>query len=258
MCAQISFPLKTLREYASKYGYFSKEHPIINRVTDDVSDIAIAKEFLELATAAFQDPEMQQQARAEVLAKLFAFREMKVGMKIENYTVDRVFNLCQGIPAFGLTSPTETPLILYRGTDVRLSKWKGIVSIISDFDLRGPGLFLYNRGRSDLRAWIKEHTPRSIGHSLGGVLVFYTLLFEHDLVSHQARSYAFGSPGLYSPLYKKWQEIAFKPPLITVITERDLVSMLGTQIGEVRKYYVGQKRYQAHVALVCAEDSFLS
>ncbi len=243
-----------LQDYASRYGYFSKERPLIARVTESAGDIGIAAQFLELANGAFENLEEREQARAEILAKIVAYRELTVGMEIEAYVVDTVFDLWQGIPAFGLVSKTEAPILLFRGTDPRLHRKKALASVLSNFDLHGPGLFMFKRARPCLRKWMKMHHPRVIGHSLGGALTFYTLLFESGLVCSDKPSYAFNALGLYSSLLQQWKGLAYRPPLITIVSEGDLVSKVGTQIGEIRSY-PETGPIKSHVMLICAEHS---
>jgi hypothetical protein len=157
------------------------------------------------------------------------------------------------MPAFGLVCGNEPTILLFRGTDLRLHRKKALASILSDFDLKGPGLFVFKKSRSALHHWIKQKSPRGIGFSLGGALVSYMLIFEKDGVCRIRPSYSFNAPGLYTGMLKRWNEIPNKPSLISIVNEGDIISKIGTQIGNIKVYPKRSSRFKAHTALLCGE-----
>lgn len=204
--------------FLEQYGCFAS-HPLLGWVTESESDKSIAFQFLE------QMRDWPSIYQVEFLSKVIAWRSLQVGDQIpleEGYTVDRIFWLAPGFPAFGLQGKGSA-ILLFRGTDLR---WKGRASILSDLDLRGPGYGLYKKNRAELRPWLEHRKAYATGFSLGGALAAYTALFESDLLT--LPSITFNAPGIY-------KKLPCGAPLTHYINEGDPVSKVGRYIGEVKK-----------------------
>jgi len=242
--------------FVSRHGFFSSERPLVGRVTLSEKDITSTAQFLKVLPSLISDPEMRDQATGEVLAKILAYRELKTGMKINHYTVDQIFDLWQGMPAFGLISDETAPLLLFRGTDCNLRNRRAWASIRSDFDLKGPGYSVYQRARPDLRRWLKGKNARAMGCSLGGALTSYTALFDSDLLSNTEPSLSFNPPGVFKKRAKLWHSLNPKPPLITYTTTGDFISKVGHLLGDVRELSSPRKLkpIEAHVKLMAVEE----
>lgn len=242
--------------FISRHGFFSSERPLVGCVTLSEKDTATTAQFLNLLSTLIPDPEIRDQVTGEVLAKILAYRELKTGMKINHYTVDQVFDLWQGMPAFGLISDESEPLLLFRGTDCNLRNRRAWASIWSDLDLKGPGYTVYQRARPILRRWLKGKNARAIGCSLGGALASYTALFDGNLLSNTAPSLAFNPPGVFKKRAALWHSLNPKPPLITYTTTGDFVSKVGHLIGDVHELSSPRKLrpIEAHVKLMFTEN----
>jgi hypothetical protein len=241
--------------FVERHGFFSIERPLVGRVTRSEKDIGMTAEFLEKLPSYIDDPEMLQIAEGEILSKVLAYRELKTGMAVGRYTVDAVFDLWQGMPAFGLLSAQGPALLLFRGTDLNLRMRRAWASVWSDLDLKGPGCSVYQKARPKLRQWLKGKSARAIGCSLGGALTAYAALFDSDLLSSSYPSLAFNPPGVFKHRAKLWSELAPKPLLITYTTTGDFIPKVGRLIGEVREISAARrlKPIEAHVKLMFAE-----
>lgn len=242
--------------FVSRHGFFSSEKPLVGRVTLSEQDIASTAQFLSLISTLISDPKMRDQATGEILAKILAYRELKTGMKINHYTVDQVFDLWHGMPAFGLVSDEAAPLLLFRGTDCNLCNRRAWASIWSDLDMRGPGYSVYQKARPSLRRWLKGKNARAIGCSLGGALAAYAALFDSDLLSNAEPSLAFNPPGVFKKRAKLWHSLNPKPQLITYTTTGDFISKVGYLIGDVCEFssYRKLRPIEAHVKLIAVEE----
>ncbi len=235
------------RAFLDKHGCFSS-HPLLGWVTDSREDTRIAFEFLEKIR------EWPPILQIEFLAKVIALRSLQLGDKIpleEGYIVDRIFFLAPHFPAFGLQGKNSS-ILLFRGTDFR---WKGWASIMSDLDLRGPGCRLYQKNRTELRAWLQGRQAWAAGFSLGGALAVQAALFDHDLLSADLPSIAFNSPGVYRGVKKKYTAAS---RLIHYINEGDPISKVGSLVGEVHKITFSRKLrpIEAHVTpMFCLFDN---
>lgn len=169
----------------------------------------------------------------EYIAKVLAYRDLKVGQVIGSYQVTQVFSLSKNVPAFGLHSHGQNPsILLFRGTDIR---WKGRHSIWADFDLKGPGVSLYLKAQPHIREWIEGENVIAMGYSLGSALATYAALFEN------IPAFAFNGPGLYRSLYKQWEALPQKPDLTQFITEGDPVSKVGHLVGDIKRFAFPEK-----------------
>ncbi|MBS0615286.1 MAG: hypothetical protein JSR58_01885 [Verrucomicrobia bacterium] len=209
------------KAFLDKHGCFAP-HALLGWVTDSDNDKQISFQFLEKIA------DWPLLYRIEFLAKVIALRSLQKGDHIpleDGFTVDHVFWLAPDFPAFGLQGQ-NTSILLFRGTDFR---WKGRASIWADLDLRGPGFGLYQKNRSELRAWLKGRQAWATGFSLGGALAAYAALYEPDLLL--LPSLAFNAPGVYRASKKKTPAAQ----IVHYVNKGDPVSKVGTLIGEVHK-----------------------
>src|SRR5207249_1381181 len=138
-----------------------------------------------------------QLASAELLSKVLAYRDLQLGQTIqipveikgkivlETFTVDHLFDIWQGMPAFGLIPKKKnlSSLLLFRGTDFSLISKRGIASVMSDLDPSGPGLKAFFHARKEIGGWLQAvqaqgKPARVMGFSLGGALAAYTFIYE--------------------------------------------------------------------------------
>lgn len=257
-CRIFENPSESLHQLGRTYRARSASKGIICRVTSDKKDLDETCRILRLIHDEILSPQLCDYATAEVLAKVLAYRELKEGDKIpiptlgadqmihmSTFVVDKVFDLWSKVRAFGLVSADyheEAPLLLFRGTDFSVASEGGRASIISDLDPKGPGRSLFENAEKNLHRWLKTVTAkrgkaRAIGHSLGGVIVAYTLLHEHAFLSnapHEA-SYAFNFPGVATDLVEKWQALNPKerPAYRGFVCRGDVVSKFGQLFGDV-------------------------
>ena len=270
-------PEKLLVDFQCKHHYFSS-HPLIGRVSTNKSDLEIVKDLMLSMHEKITSPIERIFTSNEILAKVLAYRDLKKGDKflvplvskygrpiLSSFYVDRIFNLWNGMPAFGLISKDAhiSPIFLYRGTDLTLDTKRGWSSILSDLDFAGPGLNTYLHARSDIRKWlvkVKKHfsKARVMGFSLGGVLTSYTLLYEHDLIekSEESPSMAFSPPGVSKKVFLEWVSLPEKDksPFMVFITTGDLVSKIGRLYGDVYQVTPNPSlsAIAAHASLVTA------
>lgn len=231
-----------LEAFVAQHGFLAARRPLVGWVTTEEEDICVTEQLLERLPLLISDPQLLQMAHGEILAKVLAYRDLKVGRKISQYTVDHVFDLGGQMPAFGLISSTgSAPVLLYRGTDLDIRHERSRASLKSDLDLKGPGYSTYHKARSDIREWLKGKNARAIGCSLGGVLATYTALFDGDLLSAVEPSLAYNPPGVFKKNLKLWNSLSPKPPLITYTLREDLISKVGHLIGDVREFSVPRK-----------------
>lgn len=276
----IENPSKSLHELGKTYRTYSVSKGIICRVTTSKKDIEETCRILRLIYDEIPHPQLCDFATSEVLAKVLAYRELKEGEKIpipslstdhsvqmSNYVVDKVFDLWNKIRAFGLISTDHhknAPLLLFRGTDFSIISEGGRASIISDLDPEGPGRNLFKKAEKNLHTWLKiitkkEGKARTIGHSLGGAIVAYTLLHEHQYISNQPHetSYAFNFPGVSSDLIKQWNALSDekKPSYQGFVCRGDVVSKFGQLFGNVKEVSLRKPLLpiHAHEQLLFAE-----
>lgn len=249
---------KALFQFAQSYRLNSASKGIICNFTKDLKDIDKTQDILNLAVKATPNPLHSDLLAAEILAKVLAYRDLKKGMRIKIptlnadetvdlalYQVDRVFDLWNKVRAFGLINEKKgcgSPILIFRGTDFSFLSEGGRASIISDLDPKGPGRALFEKARPKLNRWLesvkkRKGKARLIGHSLGGVMLAYTLIHEKELIStkpHQI-SYAFNFPGVSLELSKEWERLqeSKRPSFKGVICRGDVVSKFGQLFGTV-------------------------
>ena len=242
-------------DFVQTHGFFSRERPLVGRVTSSETDIHCATEFLKKLPSIILDADRLQFAVGEILSKIIAYRDLKVGMHIDSYTVDHVFDLWNGMPAFGCVADNGSCFLLFRGSDFNLTKRRAWATLWSDLDPKGPGYTVYQKARPALRQWLKGKKACVMGCSLGGALAAYTALFDGDLLSSSNPSSSYNPPGVFRKQAKLWQNLHPKPPLITYVTTGDFIPKWGHLIGEVREVSAPRrlKPIEAHVRLMFAE-----
>lgn len=215
-------------------------------------------------------------AIAEILTKVLAYRDLKKGQTIsipietdgklalQLFTVDHVFNLWHGMPAFGLIpkSPGVASILLFRGTDFTFMSTRGWASVLSDLDRSGPGLHAFRHAQADISSWLKKTAAlakkaRAMGFSLGGALATYTFLYENELLS-DCSSIAVCGPGLTDELIKDWHALpnARQKSFESYVNLGDIVPKAGKQFGTVYCLSVPgvpKPPVSAHTMLVCSE-----
>lgn len=242
-------------------GFFSETRPIIGRVSDSIEDVHTCVHFLERLPSLITDVPRCTLASLEVLIKGIAYRNLSKGMEIplyeyghvNHYIVDHVFVLWGGIPSFGLVPKDKgVPILLFRGTDASFNSMKAWTSIVSDFDVRGPGFSVYQYAREEIQKWLKDKNARAMGYSLGGALVSYTVILDGDLLNPHIPSISFNAPGLFPHVRKKWNKNTYHPPLHSYTVTGDPISKVGSLIGNVQEFSfpTRKKPLELHTSLL--------
>jgi hypothetical protein len=247
--------------FSSSCGYFSKEYPIVGRVTSAPADIARTCEFLITIHQEVQEKTMRQISTAEILTKVLAYRELKKGIEIPIpsldekgrpvlviYEVNAVLDLWHGMPAFGLVPKVPSfapPILLFRGTDLSLITERGWASVISDLEIKDPGLSAFLFAQTLIHEWLSEVCQKGkpakvMGYSLGGVLATYTMIYENALILKDPKdpSFVFNTPGVSKKVVQDWEAIPAKqrPPVFSFVTEGDLVSKIGQLLSPALQF----------------------
>ena len=250
-------PCPNLKYFSDHFGRFSTSKSLIGVVSNDHNDIIITQHLLKLVYQTVKSAVVSELATAEILAKVLAYRnlsendEIWIPTRVDEdridyvlFKIDTIFDLWKKHAAFGLIPQDRgdiPPLLLFRGTDFSILSPQGRASIISDLDPDGPGRRLFYNSRSDIKQWLQQvshfgQKARVIGHSLGGVLASYTVLYEYECVSKNPLypSYAFNSPGVSPDLVDEWNEIPVseRPAFSTFVTRGDIVSKFGKLFGD--------------------------
>ncbi len=257
--------VKECQTFSENYGYFSEVHPLVGKFTPNKQDIDITLNILKIIHEKLAG-DLRIHATNEILSKVLAYRDLKEKMeipipiddgKLTTYTVDTVFNLWHGMPAFALLpkdNESASPLLIYRGTEFSLKGWG---SILSDLDFKGPGFSAFRKAQPSIHAWLEKigKKTRVLGFSLGGALTAYTLLFEKDLISSAV---AFNMPGLSLKNYQKWQTLENLPPFTVYLTQGDFVAKIGRTIGNLRICSLPErmKPLTAHTTLISFASTF--
>ena len=265
---------KTLTQFGKSAQRNNDKKGIICQFTPSLKDVKQVIDLLHAIHEEIKNPMFCEWAVAEVLAKVLAYRRLKEGLeiliptrekkapsKMGLYRVGQVFELWNKIQAFGLErqDANGAHILLFRGTDLSLKRKEGRASILSDFDPKGPGWTLFEKGKTIIQQWLEEksHPTRVIGHSLGGVVAAYTLIHEAKWMSQEPyeSSYAFNFPGISQSLLNQWDGLKDKPAFTGFISRGDLISKFGLLFGKV--YEVSSEAplspIQAHERLVFSE-----
>jgi len=279
-----SAPLAQVVDFEKQYGWFTSKRPLISCVTEENDDVKLVENLLKNVQC-HEMPYLQKFITIhEIITKVLAYRTMSTGQIIEipietnrhaftleKYKVDKVFDLWNGMPAYGLlpvnAHENNTSILLYRGTDASLKRKGSWSSLISDMDMQGPGYTVYMKARDELTEWLKkcnqQNMPaRVMGFSLGANLVYYTVLYDHELLAKDPMhaSIAFNPPGITKKSFEIWksQDTNEQPIVVGVVTKNDLVSLVGFLIGELYEVSTKEKRQSlhAHVELISARPAF--
>ncbi len=256
-----------LLDFEPRFGFFSIYHPIVGVVTESAKDLQVVQCLLSLAEEKIRDPFQRSFATDEILAKVLAYRNLQEGDQIRfagtTYLVEQVMDLWRGMPAFGLV-PLEgsaPPILLFRGTDLTLTKERGWASVLSDLDVAGPGFRTFQKARPQIQTWLEEKkeagTPaRLVGFSLGGAFVLHCLIEMPELVSQTSLSSIFNAPGLSPTVAKRWKEQKEKPPHILYLTLGDLVPQIGTFFSRGYEVKIDKplQVIEAHVTLMGLQE----
>lgn|GEM_PF-979422 len=265
-------------EFGKTFGYFSKKHPIISRVTPYKEDIILTSQLLKRVYVHCKNEDFLEIATGEILSKVLAYRALDKGMiipipvvyedgskELVDYIVDEIFTLWLGMPAFGLVPKKigAPPILLFRGTDLSLESKQGWASVLSDLDIQGPGLTAFQKSKSELESWLKAQAnvgtkAKVMGFSLGGVLAMYTMVYENALVNERG-SMAFNPPGISAGVYKEWKEATHNDSssFRVYITHGDLIPKIGKLAGDAYELSLdfAMRPIDAHVRLICCQPT---
>lgn len=280
----IEVVIPTIKEFEEKWGYFSALCPIVGNVTAEQSDVdktcdLLKVLYLELIYAPVKiRPIYLEIASSEILTKVLAYRDLKVGQQIfipsqkeekvtlEPYSVDTVLDMGGGMPAFGLIPQNSNfpSILLFRGTDFSLISQRGWASLLSDLDRAGPGLSTFHRAQKNISSWLKKvaalgKKAKVMGFSLGGALAAYTFIYENAELA-DAGSVAICAPGITDKVLEDWQLLSpqRQSGFVSYVNAGDIVSKVGTLFGTV--YCLSPltecKPLTAHMALMCGREAF--
>jgi hypothetical protein len=265
-----------IHQFVKLHGYFSPYFPLVGKVTLNPEDMNVVCYLFQTIALEVDDLFLKEITTAEVLAKVLAYRNLKIGDQISfpsldgegkmvEYQVDDVLNLWLGMPAFGLIPQGEgEPILLFRGTDFSLYTKRSWASLMSDVDMAGPGFYAFQHAQSEIHHWLEKTAQqhgkaRILGYSLGGVLAAYAYIFENELISDRD-SFAFNLPGVSDQVIEKWNELPEerKHSLISFVNQGDPVSKIGKLFGEVYEWSLDapMKPLTAHTKLITAEPLF--
>jgi hypothetical protein len=243
----------TIANFEQEYGFFSR-HPLVGRVTKEEGDVELVCRALEKTDSRL--------GFWEVFAKALSYRELREGMEIPGrkcwFRVKKCWNR-RGFVAFGLLSnKSNSPLLLFRGTDVSFSK-NGFFSFYANLDFRSCGLGLFQHAWPNLLSWLKqfEHPALAVGYSLGGLLATYAALFDEPDSFSPYAVLSFNPPGIYSHLLKKIDKSKTEK-VQTFIAVGDWISKVGHLIGHIHDWInlhsLGP--IDAHTALFTGRNHF--
>lgn len=263
--------------FAQDYGYFSPVHPLIAHVSSQQEDLELVLRMLKDLSMTKYDNAFVTFAIAELIAKALAYRDLKQGQRMQlpvkkgsafyltEFTVDRVFNLWNGMPAFGLIPDKKgiASILLFRGTDFALYSKRGWASLLSDVDLSGPGFSVFMKARSEIHEWLKKSAKEDkkaivLGLSLGGALAAYTYIYEGNLLN-ETGSAAFNAPGISEKVFAECDFSHKKRgKFVSYINQGDIVSKKGYLFGEAVQLSIEvlMKPIFAHTVLISGQPSF--
>jgi hypothetical protein len=269
--------LPSLIAFASSYGYFSL-HPLIAHVSNDQDDLDRVLSLFEDFAEASVDDRFASFAILELLAKVLAYRDLKEGQLVNipiaegkhysmvAFTVDHVFNLWKGMPAFGLIPDKKgaPSILLFRGTDLALHSKRGWASVLSDIDVSGPGFSTFQRAQKEIHDWLEKAAgenkkARAIGFSLGGSLAAYTFLYENPLLSEEG-SIAFNAPGVSESVLEEWNRLPehTRAQFAHYVNRGDIISKIGHLLGPAFELStdLALKPIAAHTVLMSSQPRF--
>ena len=274
---QFEVSVPELKSFVENYGYFSL-HPIVGNVTTEKEDIVVVSCLLKALFEEGGPADFMQMAIDEVMTKAFAYRDPKIGQRfsipvvvgdqlfLERFTVDRIFNLWRGMPAFGLVPETEktSSILIFRGTDFSLDSQRGWASLMSDLDIVGPGLTAFQRSQKEIRKWLQKvqaqgKAARVMGFSLGGALAAYAYIYENQWLADQG-SVSFCAPGIRPKVIAEWDLLSSEKQngFINYVNQGDIVSKVGLLFGNVY-VLMAEKNFKpltAHTMLMSSMPKF--
>lgn len=268
-------------EFAKNFSYFSSTRPLVGQVTSEQEDIDLTQKILLEIHSADLPSRDRMIATAEILTKVLAYRDLKMGSEIAipsvdkrgnsllmTYKIDTIIDLWYGMPAFGLLPKDQgksAPILLFRGTDLSLGTARSWASVISDLNTSGPGLSTFEKAQDLIHTWLVKaaksgQKTRVMGYSLGGVLSFYTLVYETDFINTNSHfpSVVFNSPGVSKSVLDKWLALAKASNFISFVNRGDLVSKIGLLYGDVFELSTEQPLMpiSAHVILMSGQSGY--
>jgi hypothetical protein len=184
----------------------------------------------------------------------------------ETFTVDHIFDIWRGMPAFGLIPEKKgiASILLFRGTQFSLISERGLASIMSDLDLSGPGRSAFRRSRDQISQWLKKTAQmnkkaRVMGFSLGGTLAAYTFIYENEWIADRG-SIGMCLPGVASDVIAEWNSLSpeRQKGFLAYVNAGDFVSRIGKLFGTVYCLSVPRilKPLAAHTLLMSSEPKF--
>jgi uncharacterized repeat protein (TIGR01451 family) len=151
----------------------------------------------------------------EFLSKEFAYRtDLKIGDSLKvlyngtklsqiagDYTIDKIFSDGgnTGFYAIGLTSTTQAPVLVLRGTQPTQDNF---ADILADINPKGIGFNQFEQNSAAPLQWLTDISkstkkiPDITGHSLGGALAQYFATSSKDLRRKLGDVVTFNSPGV--------------------------------------------------------------
>lgn len=248
----------------------------------DSANILDVQNVLKAIYDHVDDLDLMQAMTAQILAKVLVNKNgafVEEGLEIEiptvnfagekelvTYTVDKKFDLWNGIPAYGFIDKTGSaaPLLMFRATNVVLEEKDTLPTMVSNLHPKGPAWKLFSNSEAEVVSWLEKHTSenesfgmhkaRMLGYSQGGILGSYFLTYYPHLFSELAESPSFvlDAPGVSSAVAADWEKIEKKPNVIVYVNRGDLIPKVGDAfIGrafEVR-IALNLKGFKSHQAL---------
>lgn len=265
---EIRVDIPEVREFSSKYSYFSEERPIIAQVSSDPEDIELTCRLLSDLSKYNLPEKYGEIAIPEILTKVLAYRDLKIGQKVTipgqgDFVVDALFDIWHGMPAFGLGSltPEFSSILLFRGTEFSLTSQRAWASLMSDLDLAGPGLTAFHNAQEQIRAYLQTKSDQGkkaivMGYSLGGALASYTFIYENTLIEAKG-SVAICAPGISEKVLEDWNALSEdrQSGFTSYVNSGDVVSKVGKLFGTTYCLSLLDplKPLSAHIKLMCGE-----
>jgi len=263
-----------LKDFERKHGFFSPIQPLTGNTTLSKEDIKVSQEYLLKLDTIAKDMSIRRFYIQEFISKVIAYRFLQEGDKLiipsldqmgifYTYNVEKVFNLGLKMPAFGLKSqdPKASDMIIFRGTDLHLSKVSALASVVADLDVFGPGYTSFFFAKDQMERFLQSSSENgkkviSLGYSLGGILSAYMQLFFPTYIDTQ-NSAAFNPPGFQKKLLKLAQESKVLDSFSIFVNQNDAVSKWGFLAGNVEVLMSQDllKPLEAHTFLMSAQDS---
>ncbi len=275
---KIEVEIPEMASFVENYGYFSLRHPMVGVVTSSKRDLRRIECLLRGLYEEEDNIDYLGIAIPEILTKVLAYHDLKPGqtitipieiddkLSLEQYTVDRIFNLWHGMPAFGLVPDREgaDSILIFRGTDFSPSSVRGWASLMSDLDLSGPGLSAFQHSQDELSLWLQivnasGKPARVLGFSLGGALAAYTFIYENQWLSNQG-SISLCAPGIREKVISEWRLLApeRQEAFTSLVNRGDIIPKVGRLFGTVYMLFTDAtyKPLTAHTQLMSSEPLF--